>query len=491
MDITLNNLQNPSNIVCLTDIPNILKVEDSSGGTYTSFLFQLHNGLNAVTTSDGQWYITLFGETITNVIDSTMAVGKNFYITSSLGSTAVSIARAFRCCPTIAANFNVTSSDGTVLIKAKSIGPVVSATTTNVVTTNINTQYLGITRNVGTAQSDLYGSKIIVDVTSIDDDYNDMYVTTLEKNYYGSEATFNLSPVLSTLSSTGKVIPFNLSINKLKNGIYSQLGNIVDNYATVGYMVNQGDKYISIDVFNFAQNFKRGKERGFANNSLLYVYAPEIPISFYNGNNGRMEVSVDYVNSAGNILESYTAFTWTNTDSDKKLWDITINLAPNTGFSERFKQAFYIDVHIGTHQTVRYNVIKPIKATEYYQRIYWRNSYGGVSFFDFTGAKSETRDVDIKTYQKNIFSYYDDEKNELEKIYDNSVKYTVTLKSHLFENDGKYIFNDLMQSSDVWVERNGQTYGIIIDSVSVDETNSNNIYEATVKYHYSQEPSLI
>ena len=79
----------------------------------------------------------------------------------------------------------------------------------------------------------------------------------------------------------------------------------------------------------------------------------------------------------------------------------------------------------------------------------------------------------------------------MEKIYNNDVKYTVSLKSHLFENDGKYIFNDMMQSTEAWVERNGETYGIIIDSVSVEETNSNNIYEASVKYHYSQEPSLI
>lgn len=491
MNITLNSLQNPSNIVCLSDIPNILKVEDSSGGTYTSFILLLGNGLNTVTNKDGQWYITLFNETVTNVIDSSMAVGKNFYVSSSLNSTAASIARAFRCCPTIAANFNVTNSGANVIIKAKSVGPVLSATSTTAIVTNINQQYLGISRTIGTADSDLYGSRVIVDVTTINDDGNSQYVTTLEKNYYGSEAAFNLSPVLTTLSSTGKVIPFSLNISKLKNGTFTQLGNVVNNYATVGYMVNQGDKFIPIDEFSFAQNFSRGEERGFANNTLLYIYAPSLTLSFYNGNDGGMNISVDYVDSAGNILETMSGMTWRNTNSEKKLWDYEINLASNTGWKERFKQAFYIDVHMGNHTPIRYNVIKPLKATEYYQRIYFRNSYGGISFFDFTGQKSETRDADIKTYQKNIFGYYDDSKNELEKIYNNDVKYTVSLKSHLFENDGKYIFNDLMQTTDAWVSRNGETYGIIIDSVSVDETNSNNIYEATVKFRYSQEPSLI
>ena len=79
----------------------------------------------------------------------------------------------------------------------------------------------------------------------------------------------------------------------------------------------------------------------------------------------------------------------------------------------------------------------------------------------------------------------------MEKIYDNKVKYVVSLKSHLFENDGKYVFNDLLQSANVWTNINGQDYAIIIDSVDVNETDQNNIYEATVKYHYSAEPSLI
>ena len=129
--------------------------------------------------------------------------------------------------------------------------------------------------------------------------------------------------------------------------------------------------------------------------------------------------------------------------------------------------------------------------TEYCQRIYFRNSYGGISFFDFTGQKSETRDLDLMTYEKNIFDYYNDPMNELEKIYDNTVKYSVTLKSHLFEKDGKYIFNDMLQSPELWVIRNSEKYAIILDNVSVDETTNNDIYEATIRFRYSQEPSLI
>jgi hypothetical protein len=191
------------------------------------------------------------------------------------------------------------------------------------------------------------------------------------------------------------------------------------------------------------------------------------------------------------LYEQIGASTWVDpeahADGDNRLVDTYIELD-----CDIMKNAFYVDVKIDSQQDfVRYNVIKPLKATEYSQRILWRNSYGGISFFDFTGAKTETRDVDITTYQKNIFGYYTDTMNELEKVYNNEIKYSVTLKSHLFENDGKYLFNDLAQSPDVWTVINHETYAIIIDNISVDETDRNNIYEATVRYHYSQHPSII
>lgn len=128
--------------------------------------------------------------------------------------------------------------------------------------------------------------------------------------------------------------------------------------------------------------------------------------------------------------------------------------------------------------------------TEHCQRIYFRNSYGGISFFDFTGAKSETRDFELQTYNKNNFDYYTSDVNEREMLYDNDTKYTYTLKSHLIEGDARWIFNDMAQSPYLWTEINGQTYAIILDSISVDEVSTcNNIYEATIKYHLSQKPS--
>jgi len=486
MNITYNNMELASNLITFTDIPNILKVEDADGGTYATMTFQFIADFSTATTADNQWYITFLGETISNVLNPSNALNKNFYVSNSTTSTAASVARALRNCPTVAANFNIEHDTNMVILTAKAVGVIWSATQ-NYLDYNISSTYMTAIGTDGSAISDLYGSKIDVDVYA-----DSEYVTTLEKNFYGGEAAFNMSPVITTFAEYGKIVPYTFRISSIINGNYQLLGNIDANYASVGYMCNQGNKYLFNDYANIAQNYSRGENQDADNNTILYLYKPEIDISLYTGNNGGFTYQIDYLDSAFNRINSYD-ITSTFRCSSNSLIDLKYTLN-HSGYAY-FQQAFYIDLTIGNFK-IRYKVIKPIKATEYYQRVYWRNSYGGISFFDFTGQKSETRDVETTTYEKNIFGYYTDSLfdkplNELEKAYDNKVKYTVTLKSHLFENDGKYIFNDLLQSGNIWTEINGEFYTIIIDSLSVDETDNNNVYEATLKYHYSQEPSII
>lgn len=486
--ITYNNSELQSNIITFTDIPNILKVEDSGYGTYASMTFTFQSNLSTVTTGDSQWNISFLGETITNVISPANAINKNFYISSGNTSTAASAARALRNCPTLSANFSIQHSGDSVVLTAKSIGKV-WGNTQNYIDYNIPSTYLSVNGVDGTSSSNLLGAKIDVDIYS-----DNEYITTLEKNYYGSEAAFNLSPVLTTFAEYGRIKPYTLKVSTIINGEYELLGNVDTNYISIGYLCNQGYKFLSNDFSTIAQNYSRGEERGeIENRTLLYIYEPKIDISLYTANSGGFSYQIDYLDSAYNVITSVTSSIRTQANSLVDL-SFPLNSMHESGTFD-FNNSFYIDLSIGNRK-IRYNVIKPIKATEYSQRIYWRNSYGGISFFDFTGQKTESRDVEISTYEKNIFGFYTDTLsnlplNELEKIYNNNVKYSVTLKSHLFENDGKYIFNDLLQSANVWTEINSQMYNIIIDSVSVDETDNNGIYEASIKYHYSAEPSLL
>lgn len=500
---TLNETQE-NNLITFTDIPNIVKVEDDVDveNAQKAYLYFTVSGVNSLpVTGDGQYTIMVEGETISNVTDPANAINKNFYISSAANgdkATALSIARAFRNCPTIAANWNI-QQDGNI-VKLDERNPIQTDTQSyysDILSPNWNGK---ITLQAMDAQniSNLTSAKVMLDIFKSD---NDIYVTTLEKTCNLNKVAFNLSPVLTTFAEYGKAIPFKFKLSYLTSwGAYFDVNDKDEdkNYISIGYLCNQGNKYLAKDEFAFAQNMSRGNAwpnqtstlGTIVNNSLLYIYEPYIPVSFYRGNLGGATVTINYLDSAFNVIGTQTQ-TWHNTDSSKVLVEKGYVLNASQQYAAYFSNAFYIDFAFGTN-IIRYNVIKPLYATEGCQRIYFRNSYGGISFFDFTGKKTETRTLDLQTYNKNIYDFYTDEMNELEKTYNNDVNYEVTLKSHLFEEDGKYIFNDMLQSSKLWTVVNGQTYAIILDNVSVEEIDSNNnIYEATIRFRYSMTPSIL
>ncbi len=478
-----------TNLMTFTDFPNILRIEDNANGSKAYYELEVYGNLNNATERDGQWHITIMGDTITNVMSPQNAVNKNFCVMADSTSTAASIVKALRNCPNIAANFVVYHDTNTITVEAREAGSIFNGSET--FDTDIPDTYMDVEGYDGYG-SDLQGSKIDVDIVS-----NGQYITTLEKNWYKNGVEFNVSPVLTTLAKYGETVHYSFKISSISSdGQYGVLGYVNHNYITAGYLCNQGYGVLVLgSSVQLAQNVMRGENRGYANNTRLYVYQPNIRVSYYA--TSTPTITVRYLDSAMNQIASSSA-SYHILNYDARLKDASIDL--NTSY---FNQAFYVEVSINDI-TLLYEVIKPLKATEYAQRIYWRNSYGGVSFFDFTGSRSETRNLEVTTYQESIYDavkasireyrnggYQTMSYAELTKPYNNKVDYSVTLKSHLFEHDGKYIFNDLIQSGKIWTEINNNFYEIILDSVSVEEQNNNDIYEATVKYHYSQVPSEI
>lgn len=486
-EIKLNN-QGNNNLILLNDIPNILKVTDTSGGTKSSYTIEFEGNLQSVTSADTQWHFEFMDEIISNVLGVNNAVNRNFYVANNNASTAASVARAFRNCPKIATAFKIYNSGSYVHLDAIEIGDVEQHSQ---IATNISNSYITIAGTGGTAYSDFNGSKIDVDIFQ-----GSNYITTLEKNWYNGEAAFDISPIITTFAEYGKTKPFRMAVSVIDSrGEYSLLTSGSTNYAAVGYMCNQGDNYLD-NRLQFAQNVSRGANRGgsirITNNSILYIYEPKINLSFYRGQFTSGAVGVVYFNSAGAAIYSQTYPAWSGTTDSDKLIDLELELTNTSAFSE----SFYVDVIIARGSDnilrMRYNVIKPLKATGECQRLLFRNSYGGVSFIDMTGQKTIARSTENTTYQSSIYNYYDTDIRELDKVYDIKTKYTYTLKSHLIEEDGTYIFNDLMQSAYVWTEINEEKYLVIIDEVNVDEVeNQDGVYQATVKLHMSQPTTLL
>lgn len=464
MDLTFNGVYSPSSsILTFTDVPNILKVSENIGGNKGIFSFIFTGNLKGTVTSNGQYYVTFLDETVTNVMSPSNATNKRFYISSNPTSTAASFARALRSCPSITAQFNVEHDGTEVELQSKTIGAIWS-NYPNYLDTNIPSTYLSANGYDGTAYSDLFNAKIQIDVFT-GSSYNN-YVTTLEKNFYGNECGFDVSPVLSTIAEYGTTQKFRFRASSIAlDGTYSVLGNISGN-TTPGYQANQSDRYMYMSSSTILLNTNR--------NQVRYVYGQTIPFSVLAA--GSLTITYTVKDSTMATLTSST-----ETVSYGKLHDHEYTIPLSV-----YSNASFVDI-AANNKTWRFKVIKPLKATEYYQRILWRNEYGGIEFFDFTGKRSESDSVDIETYEKNIFDFYSSPAYELKKIYSNDYKKQVKVTSHLLEADGRWFANSLMRSKKVWTVINGKTHYIIPKNISVDENGTyNNIYTVELTYEYSQ-----
>ena len=473
MEITYNGVSS-NNLLTFSDVPNILTVSESITGTKAYLLLTWSDGFGSYVTADDQYYFTLFGETITNVLDPKKAVNKRFYISNSAASTAASFARALNNCASIAVDYNILSQGDEVYVMAKTIGKKF-ATQQNYILTNIPSGFLNRSGTDGTAYGELYNSKILVDIYKNTTEVIENYITTIEKNFYGNECAFDMSPILATISEYGKNNFYIFKLSYLKDDGTYQYIDKVSGSTTIGYHSNQSNKYL----YNESVKILINDERGNDGKMVLYTYTNEIPFSTLCGTNtGGWNRLINCINNANEII--YTTTTTNRRTSSNNIIDGSVTI-PTTAFN----QTYYIDITEGT-DTVRFKVIKSLKAAEGYQRIYWRNEYGGISFFDFTGQRSETDSVNIETYEKNIFDYYSNDEFERKKIYKNDYTKKVKLKSHLMEEDGKWIFNSLMKSKKMWTKVNGKTYYIIPENIEVTEDqNYNGVYTATFTYQYS------
>ena len=497
MKITLNGIENPNNIITFTNCPTILTVSDSWTGTKARSVIDVKN-LSSVRTPE-EYTISVGDYIIRGTGDLTKSVGNRFYLTSS-NTTANKILVARKIVDAISSLGGITMSyrvwqdsdnDGQLLprVIVEAIGVGIG----NVIIRINDPMPSGIVTmdgTMGSITSIFNGSitnKIHVDIYKSTSSINRINGTTwsrgsfiaqLEKTVWGGTVSFDLSSIFNTESEIGTLTAYELIIYSEVDGEITKLGDFKYIYATPGYFVNQGGSFIpKFTGCYLAQNVSRGNSVGGVNKSILYVYYNSIVFSLYADNSmSTVSCTIDYLNSSQASLgtEKQNIFCGNNLN--------TFTLPLNQLL---LQQSSYIDVNIPNVGKLRYNVIKPIHATDETQRIYWTNSYGGTSFFDFTGTRTEERKTDIETYQRSLYDYYNSDRQELKKIYSKEVKITVTLTTHNIVKDGTWQLFDLQNSYNAWTTVNGKEYAIHITDIQVDETDVAGIYTAQIEYEYS------
>ena len=417
--------------------------------------------------------------TIVNVLNPSEAVGQNFFIGSDAASTAFSVARALRACPNVTANFIVSQSSNQVSLYAKQKGSIFGMYSVSV-QSNIPSNKLSVVSTDGTSTSTLNNANVSVGIGIYG-----YQRAVLEKNAHNGEVAFDVSSVLGSYAEYGKVTHSYFDVKMVdESGTYSLISYNLTCYFTKGYKTKDSSPYLYIsNTPQIALAVDRGTSRNVFNNTILYVYDNTIPLTVYRNSamviGQSVEYTVTYYNSALQSLGTSTG----SASVLSYVAELSIPLS-STYFTPN---CFYVDVTIGQN-TLRYNVIKPLKMTEENTRLYWRNEYGGVQFFDFTGGKTETRDAEANTYHRGdaIYNYYEETQKDYEAVYSVNVDEKINVTSHLIEKDGRWQFDSLVRAKKVWTIIDGVEYGVIVDSVSVEETEQNDIYRANVSFHTTE-----
>lgn len=505
MELTFNNLTSSSNIICLSGVPNILTFTGSSTtDTYAEYQFQYTTIINIEINTT---YNIVFGEyNISSTFTEGNVGGTTFWLPqfNSYENQLYSchtIVKAFRNVPFIAANYNVwldDDEDGSmrpiVHIKAKKIGKNFNVDVSSDLPSEVYTWTRTVNGNTNDAMLQGRTNKILCDLYKYktpaqfgDNTLSDTeYITTLEKNYYGEPVSFNVTPVLNTLLSDTNYedmeqFKFDVYGFSDKRLIFGEQTSPM--YITNGYLCNFSQPFINTINGNFfAANVSRGDEREQFNNTYLYIYYPTLVFSVYTSTSGFVAGYINYIDSANNQIASIGHPISRTEGETLKTYTIQLD-------ETYFRQSTYIDLMIPSVGYIRYNVIKPINAANETEvrRVYWYNEYNGVSFFDFTGERTENRKENIEYYEKQDFDFYNTTNSrEKSKVYDKKINIEVKHTSHYIDKNGMYLFYSLQNSKRAWIELNGIRYYINITNLEVSESNNTtHIFTARITYEYS------
>ena len=450
-------------IICLDDIYNIFTIEQPTTGTLEEYTLTVNNTLSADT--NGQYYISFLGNSISNVILPQNAKGSYFYIKqNSTTSTAVSIANALRACPNINASFVITFDNNEVTLKARNYGNVDERLQTNILSSDMTVTY-----TQGTIDDDIVNSNVNVEIY----DENMTYLTTLSKTFIKDDVAFNISPVLSTFAEYGKMKQYYLECYYVGNDGLWNPSQVFYCYHTKGYKTPYSEKYISGGtkiLLAHPDNYK------------LWTYGNKIDYTLFTGFGvGRTQVVYTCYGSDESVIYRHTD-TITPSMGSPEYQDLTFEI-PAQSLSDIYK----IKIEAGNDSVLIY-VIKPLKMAPDATRVEWRNEYGGISYFDFTGQKSDSISTTKADYKKNIYDYYTSSEYEEEKVYNIDKTTEYTLNSHIVEENSLYILQSLSLAKKVWIKKDNDNIPIIITSIGNNkENNYSTVYTMQIKYKKSYE----
>lgn len=460
--ITYNNLASANGLVTFSHVPNIIKIEEAAyDGVKAQLVLTLSTSSLAGQT--GQT-IAIGGEVITSVDTLQAAVNRNFYISSDNSATAYSIMKALRNCPVLAAGYDIWMADydaASVTVRAKEYGPAYNMEYTS----NFTAAQLNVVKTDGSLYNTSGLSSYSIDIYKDSD-----YITTLTKNTINDVQHFDVSPVLASMTEYGKLTPYTLKIHGVTSANQAvNLGTFIGN-AGYGYRLRGSANYLNVGYSNAIA----------AMDMARYVYQPSIDFSVIDFSSARWSATIKYLDSTGAMIGSAQTESFT---VDDLMADVNIELNVN-----QLRQSTTIEVTTPAG-TQTYKVIKPLDAASYSQRVWWRNEYGGISFFDFTGQYTEKVTESEVDFQPSYYDYYDQTIKRMDLTFTKDIETAITLTSHLIDREGLDLFRSLNSSHYVWTYVDGAERCILLTDLNISEASDvEDVFTVSITYKYSMKP---
>lgn len=449
MKVTLNNLQDANNILLLSQVPDIITLEDSPETEYAQLTLTTYD---VITTKQATLTINNVTITSTNILEN--AVNNVFYINYSVNTSFLmsDIARALNN-TSLSSNYKIWNDKNTLHIKAKQAGAAYNITYT---IEGINFYQSGTTV---TNNSVLTDSNITLQLLTSTGEY----ITSLSKKYIADKLSFNLSPLFTSLAKFDEMQEYDVKLVATQGTKLTELYELDNVKVLNGYKLDDtSPNYITHNN----------------SNKLLQDADGDL---YYNSNDREFEVVI-YNHSKKPF--SYTVTEWKNSQqlTSMQYDDETMSNYCTLTIPVYRQDATHIIVTLPEVGEIKYfntahnNYTNP----EEHQTVYWHNNFGGISFFPFTFSKTEDFATEKEIISTNVFNYYNNQNTK--KVYSNTTKTTVTLTSQYLPKNAEILFKDLNATHNAYIlDKQGNKKTIIINSVAFNKIN-NNTYQAVVQY---------
>ena len=462
MDVTLNGYKR-SGMYLFDGIPNI--VEFSSLG-YAPSGAELSIELFEVTPAEG-YSLTINGETVTSVVSQSMAGPRQFGTTCTAEGLANNIRRALSSIPSIVSSYEVLSNErGFVILKALGSGPSTAITYSSDIP-HAEFDYTPPSASAVPVYAELTVTRSAPTVTA-----------RLSKSVASDSVRFNISDVLGSMTEYGKAVPVSVSASVVDaEGDVTRMMSFSELAVRGWHDKSHPDFMVSAPFI--AQNLKGAPDRDVYNSVVLYAkQGSDVVLSWCPSVSGTATVSWTLYDSAFFTLSSGTV---SSLFAENEIGEFTV-----PGLQTLNDYAWYLSVTMPDGSVVRYNLIRSGMSSDSL-RLYWRNSMGGVSFFDFTGERSEKTDISSEYMydEGSSYGYYSDEYRHDAVLYSQTAVKTYTVQSHIIEEAGCPIMDDLASSKLVWIERDGQKYMVLVTAAEKVKVASNGTYRIKVSFKYS------